>query len=199
MSPTNPSRRQFIQSASATIAAPVLLPSSLLGQSRTAPGNRITLGAIGMGSKGIDNLRNFLYESDVQVVAVCDVHDSHHRDAKPGKRPPLGRKPAKQIVEKHYAESTRSGTFSGCDAYADYRELCTREDIDAIMVATPITGTLLSLEDCVTARTSMAKANHSSFCGRTSPLSRGRKRGAIFQVGSQQQSQHDSVSEPKSL
>ena len=134
---TTPTRRKFIQSASTAVAAPMLLPSSILGQSRTSPGNRITLGAIGMGSKGIANLRNFLYESEVQVVAVCDVHDSHHRDAKPGERPPLGRKPAKQIVEKHYAKSTRSGTFAGCDAYEDYRELCARDDIDAIMVATP--------------------------------------------------------------
>ena len=76
-----------------------------------------------MGSKGIANLRNFLYQSDVQVVAVCDVHDSHYRDSKPGERPPLGRGPAKQIVVNQYAKLTRSGTFNGCDAYEDYREL----------------------------------------------------------------------------
>ena len=33
----------------------------------------------------------------------------------------------------HLAKSTRSGTFAGCDAYEDYRELCARDDIDAIM------------------------------------------------------------------
>ncbi|MEC7907461.1 MAG: Gfo/Idh/MocA family oxidoreductase [Verrucomicrobiota bacterium] len=191
MFPTTPSRRQFIQSASTAIAAPVILPSSILGQSRTSPGNRITLGAVGMGSKGIANLRNFLYESDVQVVAVCDVHDSHHRDAKKGEGTPLGRKPAKQIVEKHYAETTRLGTFAGCDAYADYRELCARDDIDAIMVATPDHWhALCALEALRNGKDVYGEKPITHLFAEGQALCREvANRGTIYQVGSQQRSQ----------
>ena len=191
MPSTTPSRRQFVQSASTAIAAPMILPSSILGQSRISPGNRITIGAIGMGSKGIANLRNFLYQSDVQVVAVCDVHDSHYRDSKPGERPPLGREPAKQIVVNQYAKLTRSGTFKGCDAYEDYRELCARDDIDAIMVATPDHWhALCALEGLRNGKDVYGEKPITHLFAEGQALYREvEKRGAIFQVGSQQRSQ----------
>ena len=191
MCSTTPTRRQFLNSASAAIAAPLVAPSSILGQSRPSPGNRITIGAIGMGSKGIANLRNFLYQSDVQVVAVCDVHDSHYRDSKPGERPPLGRGPAKQIVVNQYAKLTRSGTFNGCDAYEDYRELCARDDIDAIMVATPDHWhALCALEGLRNGKDVYGEKPITHLFGEGQALYREvEKRGAIFQVGSQQRSQ----------
>ena len=191
MCSTTPTRRQFLNSASASIAAPLVAPSSILGQSRPSPGNRITIGAIGMGSKGIANLRNFLYQSDVQVVAVCDVHDSHYRDSKPGERPPLGRGPAKQIVVNQYAKLTRSGTFNGCDAYEDYRELCARDDIDAIMVATPDHWhALCALEGLRNGKDVYGEKPITHLFGEGQALYREvEKRGAIFQVGSQQRSQ----------
>ena len=144
-----------------------------------------------MGSKGIANLRNFLYQSDVQVVAVCDVHDSHYRDSKPGERPPLGRGPAKQIVVNQYAKLTRSGTFNGCDAYEDYRELCARDDIDAIMVATPDHWhALCALEGLRNGKDVYGEKPITHLFGEGQALYREvEKRGAIFQVGSQQRSQ----------
>ena len=49
-------RRQFLKStaaASAAIAAPMILPSSVLGNAeRAAPSNRIVIGAIGLGGRG---------------------------------------------------------------------------------------------------------------------------------------------------
>jgi predicted dehydrogenase len=58
------------------------------------------------------------------VVAVCNV-DSERRAA------------AKDRVETQYAEATRSGTYKGCAAYNDFRELLARDDIDAVVIATP--------------------------------------------------------------
>lgn len=191
MSTINPTRRQFIQSASSAIAAPLIFPSSIFGQPRPSPGNRITVGAIGMGSKGIANLRNFLYEPNVQVVAVCDVHDTHHRDLQPGNRPPMGREPAKRIVEEHYAKEVAKGAYKGCDAYADFRELCARDDIDAIMVATPDHWhALCALEGIRNGKDVYCEKPVTHLFGEGQAIYREvEKRGTVFQVGSQQRSQ----------
>jgi predicted dehydrogenase len=48
-----------------------------------------------------------------------------------------GRQPAQKIVEAYYGSQQRSGTFHGCAAYADFRELLEQEkDLDAIVVGT---------------------------------------------------------------
>jgi predicted dehydrogenase len=75
------------------------------------------MGCIGTGGQGTGNMRNFMNNPDVQVVAVCDV-DKSHMDA------------AVAEVNKHY------GTES-CAAYRDFRELLARDDIDAVSVGTP--------------------------------------------------------------
>jgi len=81
------SRRRFLVATSALVV-PMIAPSSILGASGTAPGSRITIGVIGLGAAGTRNLVNFLQQQDVQVVAVCDVHDLHYRDMEKGKKLP---------------------------------------------------------------------------------------------------------------
>ena len=51
-----------------------------------------------------------------------------------------GREPAKRVVESYYGsrKGSASGTYKGCTAYSDFRELLDKEgDLDAIYVATP--------------------------------------------------------------
>jgi predicted dehydrogenase len=49
-----------------------------------------------------------------------------------------GREPAKKLVEAYYGSRTSSGSYKGCSAYQDYRELLAKEqDLDAVYVATP--------------------------------------------------------------
>lgn len=49
-----------------------------------------------------------------------------------------GREPAKRLVEACYGARTTSGTYNGCHAYRDFRELLEREkDLDAVYIATP--------------------------------------------------------------
>ncbi|MCW5964941.1 MAG: Gfo/Idh/MocA family oxidoreductase [Bryobacterales bacterium] len=49
-----------------------------------------------------------------------------------------GRTPAKRLVEACYGSRKPSGSYKGCNAYADYRELLAKESgVDAVYVATP--------------------------------------------------------------
>ncbi len=127
--------RRSILRSSLVLGAPTIVPASVLGKDK--PSDRIAIGVIGLGGMGMGNLNGFLRAEGSQVVAVCDVHQKHHRDKTPGKGKAMGLVPAKDLVESRYAKTKPNGTYKGCQAYADFRELCARDDIDAVVVATP--------------------------------------------------------------
>ena len=67
-------RRRFLKTAAAAVAAPYVITSTALGQGDTpAASERITFGGIGMGGRGSADLRAFMGHGEVQVLAVCDV------------------------------------------------------------------------------------------------------------------------------
>ena len=115
---TRVSRRQFLCLTGAALAFPSIIPSSALGRAgQLAPSGRITLGVVGCGGMGTGNTDAFLGLKECQVVAACDVDQKH----------------LEHVVNKvnsHYQDS-------GCKAYHDYRELISRRDIDAVMLAVP--------------------------------------------------------------
>jgi predicted dehydrogenase len=115
-------RRQFLRQAAGAAAGavgfPYVVSSSALGAAgAVAPSERITVGAVGVGPQGSGVMRNFLRQSDAQVVAVCDVK-SHVLKA------------ARERVNKHY-------NSTGCKAYKDFREVMARDDIDVVLAAPP--------------------------------------------------------------
>ena len=111
-------RRDFLKTASASIALPYIITSSALGDDDTPPASdRIVMGGIGIGNMGSNDQRVFLRTRDVQYVAVCDVRTSV-------------RNTAKEKVDERYENSD-------CQAYNDFRELLARTDIDAVHIATP--------------------------------------------------------------
>jgi predicted dehydrogenase len=139
-------RRRFLRStfAGAVGAAsfPYVVSSSALGRAGgVAPSERITMGSIGVGGMGTNNMRAFLSHSDVQVVAVCDVakaSDQYGHWYKKGWQGEwFGREPARKIVDDHYTQKAQSGQYNGCSAYIDFRDLLAREDIDAVCITTP--------------------------------------------------------------
>jgi len=112
-------RRGFLRSAAATAAvAPVVVPASALGrEDRPAASERVVIGYLGTGPRGLLNIREQLTCADAQVVAVCDVWD-HARDR------------AKKTVDTKYGNTD-------CKTYVDFREVIARDDIDAIGIGTP--------------------------------------------------------------
>ena len=96
-------RRRFLQAT----AAAAVTSRSVLGAN-----DRIQMGIIGTGWRGMDVRGFFQRHSDCVFVAACDVVKSKLDEA------------AKTIGGK-------------VDTYSDYRRLLERKDIDAVLVATP--------------------------------------------------------------
>jgi predicted dehydrogenase len=139
-------RRKFLRGAASTalgmISFPYIVPSSALGRAGSiSPSNRINMGSIGVGGMGTNNMRAFLAQPDVQVVAVCDVvkasdeYGHWYKRGWQGAR--FGRESARKIVEDHYAQKNQAGQYKGCAAYVDFRDLLARDDIDAVCITTP--------------------------------------------------------------
>src|ERR1051325_11233648 len=112
------SRRRFIATTAAAVAAPKIVPASALGKGdQPAPSERIVVGIGGWGMMGPANTKGLMAEKDCQVVAACD----------------LDKRPLQQTVDtinKNYGNTD-------CKAYHDYREMMARDDMDAVMLAVP--------------------------------------------------------------
>jgi predicted dehydrogenase len=177
--PSALSRRQFLRAGA---GAPLALSATALGAQEPKtrpPGDRLTLGFIGMGVMNRGHLGAFLGMKDVQVLAVCDVVAERALHAK-------------QTVEKKYSEG-KKGEYKGCEAYADFRKIIDRPDIDAVVLATPDHWHAIP---CILA----ARAKKDIYCEKplTHNIAEGRrivnevaKAGVIFQTGSQQRSEFD--------
>ena len=132
------SRRRFLAgTAELTCAAafPYIVPAGVLGGAGAVPpSERITMGSIGVGGMGTNNMRAFLSQPEVRVVAVCDVVEASdtygHWYKKGWNGAWFGREPARKIVDDHYGGR-------GCAAYIDFRDLLARDDIDTVCITTP--------------------------------------------------------------
>lgn len=176
------SRRKFLRAGGAAACGLSAWPlGTVFAQTkRPAPSDRITMGFIGVGGMGYGNLGGFLGFKEVQVVAVCDVYAPY-------------RERARQRITSHYAELAKAGTWRGCDTYADFRDLVSRPDIDAVCIATP---------DHWHALIAIAAACHGKDIYCEKPLSLTihearamvnavRRYDRVFQTGSQQRSSQE--------
>jgi len=109
------SRRRFLKTAA---AFPAVVPASALGRNgRAAPSNRVTVGCIGTGWQGENNVKSFLEEPGAQVVALCDIDARHLENA---------------LTQVHARYQNKD-----CAAYRNFEELLARPDIDAVVLSVP--------------------------------------------------------------
>ncbi|MDB5137349.1 MAG: Gfo/Idh/MocA family oxidoreductase, partial [Mucilaginibacter sp.] len=110
-------RRDFIKQGALATASLTILPTGSL----FATGNeKVRLGYIGVGLRGRNHVGEGLLRDDVDIVAICDTQESslqycREQFTKAGKKLP-----------KEYT--------GGLDAY---KGLLERNDIDAVIIATP--------------------------------------------------------------
>jgi predicted dehydrogenase len=102
-------RRDFLHAASAS----AVVASSSLARSAAPAVKPVRLGVIGAGSRGQEDLRQFLRVPGVSISAICDIY------------PP------------RYAQVNR---LAGAEipATASHMELLERNDIDAVLIASPV-------------------------------------------------------------
>ncbi|MCB1233504.1 MAG: Gfo/Idh/MocA family oxidoreductase [Verrucomicrobiae bacterium] len=184
-------RRQFLKSTAGAAVAPAILSASVLGtKARAAASERVTLGVIGVGGRGIADMESFLKHGDAQVVAVCDVDRLHYGKNAGRTGRPWGLESAQLIVDQHYGKEKESGAHKGCATHTDFRELCARDDLDAIVVATPDHWhALATLEALKSGRDVYCEKPVTHFFAEGQAVYReAAARQAIFQVGSQQRS-----------
>ena len=106
------SRRDVLKGlAASAVAAPLFIPGRALGlDDKAAASERITVGHIGVGGRGRDIFQYSQSVPEFQSVAAADCY-----------------------------ENRRDAVAAICKgkAYRDFRELLARDDIDAVVIATP--------------------------------------------------------------
>ena len=106
MTETQVPRRDFIKTVSAATAATALSYSRIVGANE-----RVQLGLIGCGSRGVGVMNNFVKVGNVDVTALCDVYGAHFDRAK--------------------QNAAAAKTFT------DHRQLLDSKDLDAVLIAVP--------------------------------------------------------------
>jgi predicted dehydrogenase len=108
------------KSAVAAVGAGIAAKAVAAAEEKKASANdKISVALIGCGGQGRADLGAFLRIPEVECLAVCDVDQSAKGSLKR----------ASKLVEDK--------TGKAPDAYGDFRKVIEREDIDAVIVATP--------------------------------------------------------------
>lgn len=165
------SRRTFLGGVGATLAAPYIIPSAAMGaDGATAPSNKINIGVVGTGGQAGGLTENAIKHENTRIVALCDVDQGRLAEAK-------------KKVDDYYGDTA-------CATHHDFRELLARDDIDAVIVATPDHWHALV---CVEA----ARRGKDIYCEKPLTWSLGEGKAVVkavqenkcvFQVGSMQRS-----------
>ena len=164
-----PSRRDFFKSILAAGVAPLVVPAHVLGAD--APSGKISVGVIGVGAQGTSDMRAFLTEKAARVTAICDVNKRNLANA-----------------QKIIAEAYGPGPVK---EYSDFRELNADPSIDAVLVALPFHWHSIPAIDAISngKHIYLEKPMAMSFEEGRRIRAAVRKKGVVFQFGTQQRSE----------
>jgi hypothetical protein len=72
--PRTLSRRQMLAGSAAAVAGLTIVPRHVLGgHAQVPPSEILNVACVGVGGRGMQNLRTIARNKDVRVVAICDV------------------------------------------------------------------------------------------------------------------------------
>jgi predicted dehydrogenase len=110
-------RRLFLKTSAIAAAGFTILPGGSLFAS--AP-QKIKLGYIGVGARGMNHVAEGLLRDDVEIVAVCDIQES-----------------SLKVFREFVAKKGHAPIKEYTDGLDAYKQLLDRKDIDAVIIATP--------------------------------------------------------------
>ncbi|HXK95706.1 MAG TPA: Gfo/Idh/MocA family oxidoreductase, partial [bacterium] len=117
---THVTRRAFLGNTAAAAAAPLfgglILASAGTAKAAVSPNEKIRVGLIGSGGMGQGDLAAFLRNDEVDCPVVCDIDDARIAQGI-------------EQVKKHREHAA--------DGVKDFRRVLERQDVDAVIVATP--------------------------------------------------------------
>ncbi len=160
-------RRQLLAAGAAIAAAP--LSFSLPG----AQDDAVRIGIIGFGIRGRNLLNgSFLPNEGFRVVAICDVDEARRLDGK-------------RRVDEHYVDES-------CWITGKHEELLARDDIDAVVIATPDHWHTNQILDACAAKKDVYCEKPLTLTLREAQIviEAVRKHAIVFQTGSQQRSEY---------
>lgn len=164
-------RRSFLKSTLAAAVAPCFVSPSVLGRGgEVAPNSRVNLGVIGVGAQGHSDMLAFLAQPEVRVTTICDLN-----------RRNLER--ARTAIRQVYGNADVKVTD-------DYRALNAESSIDAVLMALPVHWHSLAALDAVQHGKHLyhEKPMGLSFEEARRVREAVRKKGVLFQFGTQQRS-----------
>ena len=174
------SRRGFIKSAAMGAVGAVMLPQFLAsckqnkGAANGSDDGIIRLGFIGLGRQSMFLLNGYLNFPDVRVVAGSDVYG-------------VKRDRFVKRVNDYYSQSDQQVQL---ETYENYKDLLAREDIDAVVIASPDHWHAFMAIDACNAKKNIYLEKPLTFTIKEGQLlsKAVRDNGVILAVGSQQRS-----------
>lgn len=123
-------RREFTKATLVGTAAASAVPVLARAGRILGANDRVRIGCIGVGNRGVQVLRAFHAQSDAQVVALADVYEPYlngQYDRIDPRFKALGSQVPRQQPE----------FGNPVERYKDFRRILDRSDIDAVIIATP--------------------------------------------------------------
>ena len=164
------SRRTFIKSSSAALAAGVVMPSlAAVSSSRSVSANdTINVALIGCKNMGWGDLADFLPHPEIRCVALADID--------------------KSILTSRAGELEKRGHKA--ELYGDYRKILDRKDVDIVIIGTPDHWHCLQLVDACAAGKDVyvEKPAANSIAECDAMVAAAQRYNRVVQVGQQQRS-----------